>query len=553
MSQDKKAAKTDDDDKVVQSSAAQTDAVPCDWAYWVKPDSGGIKPAKVSIRSSRSSAAVTEQRPRSQSKDERPWRAGMKKTVSAPVVADEAKIVEKPLPEKPWRKNMRTDPKPAPEPEPDKPKHEERAWRHNMKKEKPAPEAPPVVAKKRHYDRKEVREFIRTKKLKEREEKAEKEKQEQLQKEMIKRRLTELDKLQKQITEADLKEFKRLGQAEKNLSEEGQTQLREKLLELTEQMKSRWRERQKHDNHDTHDNQNNASNTVPQLFVSSMKTNSVEKTELPPPSQPALLTADDQETGVMSLSEVSDATEIKSLSENPRNMSNKTNDSSKTWNERLNDVEDDNDDTKYRTVEKLRQSVNPTPLTDQVPERDTESKSEKLRLIVSEVFERHKSDLEYIKNMTDIDVPDTVAGEFVPRYPDILHTTPGSDHQDTAARAAATTVLSSSDSERPPQWIEVTKDNTDTDNDDGRVVRNQTNNLSATVYKKLPENQRSSLRSVNASFPGSSEPPIAASSPELGVQHNFINTVLKKYELPQQQSQVNNTSIPSNFAISEGL
>ena len=144
----------------------------------------------------------------------------------------------------------------------------------------------------------------------------------------------------------------------------------------------------------------------------------------------------------MSLSEVSDATEIKSLSENPRNHSNsnRSNDnsrnvslrtnSSRTWKDRLLNVADD--DTKYRSLERAENfslSQVPTPLTDEVPERDLSdakvSKSEKLRKIVSEVFDRHKSDLELIRNtVEDVDVPDTVISgpveDFVPRYPSIL-------------------------------------------------------------------------------------------------------------------------------------
>ena len=87
------------------------------------------------------------------------------KTASAPVVAAEENIVDKPLPEKPWRKNMRTEPKPA-EPEKPKPKPEERAWRNNMKKDQAKPQPQPVAVKKRHYDRKEVRDFIKMKKIK---------------------------------------------------------------------------------------------------------------------------------------------------------------------------------------------------------------------------------------------------------------------------------------------------------------------------------------------------------------------------------------------------
>ena len=59
----------------------------------------------------------------------------MRKAGVQPVVVEEKNIVEKPLPEKPWRSNMRTNPKPA-EPETvSKPTIEERAWRNNMKKD----------------------------------------------------------------------------------------------------------------------------------------------------------------------------------------------------------------------------------------------------------------------------------------------------------------------------------------------------------------------------------------------------------------------------------
>ena len=59
----------------------------------------------------------------------------MRKAGVQSVVVEEKNIVEKPLPEKPWRSNMRTNPKPA---EPEivfKPTVEERAWRNNMKKD----------------------------------------------------------------------------------------------------------------------------------------------------------------------------------------------------------------------------------------------------------------------------------------------------------------------------------------------------------------------------------------------------------------------------------
>ena len=120
--------------------------VTCDWAYWYVPETGGVKvrPAKVTIRSSRSRTSHLEAGPRLH--DEKPWRTGMKKGGSQPTVAEEKNIVEKPLPEKPWRSNMRTNPKPS-EPEPvSKPTVEERAWRNNMKKDKAKVEQniPPV-------------------------------------------------------------------------------------------------------------------------------------------------------------------------------------------------------------------------------------------------------------------------------------------------------------------------------------------------------------------------------------------------------------------------
>ena len=484
---------------------------------------------------------------------------------------------------------------------------------------------------------------------------------------MIKRRLEELDKLQKQISEADAKEFKKIGQAQQNLTEEGQRILREKLMELTEQMKNRWKERQSH--HD--DQQYSSKSSISEVeIVSSRK----ESSKNPPQIQPqSLLQVED--AGGISLSEVSDVTEIKSLSENPRNVSeaNKTNDSSRTWKERLQDVEV-NDDTKYRSldVEKLRQSKNPTPLTDEIPERDeSENKSQKLRQIVSEVFERHKNDLEYIRNtVDDIDVPDTPAvdlgQEFEPKFPTIL----SSAHD---PRPVPTSLLDSQetlDSEKPPQWMEVTKDNSEAENDDDldETKVNQATNLTSTVYKDLARQTQQSqlsdtsyiapakLTAVNqgpsaqltAVNPGPSaqltsaiqgpssvnpltpinqdgapplpsfklgptgnvassvlgqsshnltsketgaagplgpsahhltscepgplgpspqhltscepgplgpSPPVAASSPELvqagqvtGDKHNFMNSVLRKYQVPAP----NNTSIPSNLAISEG-
>ena len=516
------------------------------------------------------------------------------KTSSAPVLAAEENIVEKPLPEKPWRKNMRTEPKPAEPEEQTKPKQEERAWRNNMRKDKPKPQPQPVVTKKRHYDRKEVRDFIKMKKIKEKEEREEKERQENLRKEMVKRRLTELDKLQKQISEADAQEFKKLSQSEKNLSEEGQRVLRDKLIELTEQMKNRWRERQDAEPMEAQHvaEESSSGHVTPKVVITSRKSDSNpehSKSKSEPKESPHLH-LEVEDAGALSISEVSDATEIKSLSENPRNysysnqtnedsrnVSHKTNDSSRTWKDRLLDVA--NDDTKYRSLERaenLSLSQVPTPLTDEVPERDLSdsklSKSEKLRKIVSEVFDRHKTDLELIRNTVDnVDVPDTgLSGpveEFVPRYPSIL-SRPEPDLADPAPasipgpRPVPSSLSSSRHSEdtgasdQPPQWMEVTKEDTDHERVTPPVSGQAPGNLTATVYKSLPHpdpRPSSFLSSASANVLGTEpEPPVAVSSPEPGPvtkTNNAMGAVLRKYQLPAP----NNTSIPSNMAISEGM
>ena len=325
---------------------------------------------------------------------------------------------------------------------------------------------------------------------------------------MIKRRLDELDKLQKQISVADAKEFKKLGNSENHLSEEGQKQLREKLMELTEQMKTRWKE--------------SRVSSAPVLSVKetnqSKDENGKSKSNLLPEAA---------ETGVLSISEVSDATEIKSLSENPRNNLDKTNESSLTWNERL---MEDIDDTKYKSLNLVSKAskINPTTLTDEIPERDSDcSKSVRIREIVSQVFERHKSDLEYIRsNVSDVEVPNypTIPpGEkFEPKFPTILsnpfpkpvpNQLIGSDQSNSTA-----------DTEKAPVWIEVTKDQSDYD-DDGSAGKDVVNNLSATVYKGLPKSSdqvisNESFSDVNGiskkpSIVLSQEPPIAASSPEI--------------------------------------
>merc|ERR1711978_352019 len=84
-------------------------------------------------------------------------------------------------------------------------------WRVNMKKEVEPPKPISPVVKKRHYDRKEVRAYIKSKKAKEREEKEEKERQETIRKQLIKSRLSELEKIQKQTTESSSSELRSLG------------------------------------------------------------------------------------------------------------------------------------------------------------------------------------------------------------------------------------------------------------------------------------------------------------------------------------------------------
>ena len=56
-------------------------------------------------------------------------------------------------------------------------------------------------------------------------------------------------------------------------------------------------------------------------------------------------------------------------------------------------------------------------------------------------------------------------------------------------------------SERPPQWIEVTKENSDAENDvlDETKV-NQASNLSATVYKELAKHDQQLQLSDDSSY-----------------------------------------------------
>ena len=516
----------------------------CDWAYWYQPDTGSVTPAKVTVRSR--PAPHTGARQRSQNRiekslregtetatvtQEKPWRTGMKKTEKEAVVVAQDKIPDKAEPVKPWRANMRKEPRPVKAVEDVRPKTEERAWRNNMKKDKPAQNlSQPGPVRRRHYDRKEVRQFMKDKKVREKEENEEREKQESLNKEVVKRRLQELDKLQKQIAEADVRQLRNLGRTERKLTEEGQEALREKLMELTEQMKSRWRERDRPEN-EWRSNGLAPPASLPHRsnFSDKEVTGESQRNALRlAPVEPQQL----QESSVISMSEVSDATEIKSLSENPRNISSRTEEGSQMWRDRLagKDLEE-TVPTFYRQLEKPANV--PTPLTDELPVREN-SRSEKLRSIVKDVLDRHKSDIDFIRtNLKDVDIPDSLpllsGQEFLSKYPTILTTPPSLPELESRPRPVPSDFHmepsnDSHESENAPQWIDVTKENSD--------IQIEVNNLSATVYKKLPlEKDELALERKNED------------------KNTFMKTVVRKYEAPAP----NNTSIPSDMAISEGL
>merc|ERR1711974_141742 len=168
---------------------------------------------------------------------DKPWRVNMKNPTSSS--GEVSKTVEEVRPkkaEKPWRVNMKKEsstdketaskPDDIPQPEPGV-----RPWRANMKKSVEPSKPPSPVVKKRHYDRKEVREYMKSKRAKEREEKEEKEREEAIRKEVIKSRLNELEQVQRQITESSTSELRSLGgvKKEKKLSPEAEEALRMKL------------------------------------------------------------------------------------------------------------------------------------------------------------------------------------------------------------------------------------------------------------------------------------------------------------------------------------
>ena len=116
--------------------------------------------------------------------DVRPWRVNMK-----PPSANIEASIEVSIPEK---------------------KGSERPWRVNMKAAKGTPEnIKELVPKKPSYNRDEVRRFMLAKKKKDKEERMMIEKENMLKQELIKQRLIELEKLQKQIAETEIEASKK--------------------------------------------------------------------------------------------------------------------------------------------------------------------------------------------------------------------------------------------------------------------------------------------------------------------------------------------------------
>ena len=194
----------------------------------------------------------------------KPWRSNMK-----PPTSNDKPEPEKPpepkKPEKPWRVNMKPSDSGIHASVQVVEKQEKnepvRAWRTNMKTtvSKPQPEE---TRKKVHYDRESVRKFMKEKKRKEKVEKEELSRREAVRQEVIKQRLEELEKLRKQIAETEFskeRENPEEGREENGISNdgretdengkeglnrEGEEKLRQMLLELTNEMKAKWKTKQ---------------------------------------------------------------------------------------------------------------------------------------------------------------------------------------------------------------------------------------------------------------------------------------------------------------------
>ena len=484
--------------------------VECDWAYWYLPHTGTVRPARVTIRSrSRKIEESTEDKKSAgkDTNDDKPWRKFMRKPSKEPKEnksdkddrTTTAKVQEKPWrvnmknvtskadevtqpaedastkkAEKPWRVNMKkessTDKETGPtsdeipQPEPDV-----RPWRVNMKKTVEPLNPPAPVVKKRHYDRKEVREYMKSKRAKEKEEKEEKEREEAIRKAVIKSRLTELEQVQKQITESSSSELRSLGgvkEKEKKLSPEAEEALRLKLLELTEQMKEQWRARreEKRDREKSfslaeevyrkpsfeRDIDENNINIVSEQLDSSRKVSAKESLKVTNIMEEKLSLVESLPLQRSRLSSISDATEIRSLSDKlersdrsgerleksedpslslggPKGESSKVTD--EVWSQRLfggpvecpkvlNNLSNIANDV-------ARQQLS-TPLTDEVPERDLSDAEGRCRLVaVKEIYARHQEDLRRIKaqvNESEVDTtpPPVQPEQFSPRFPSII-------------------------------------------------------------------------------------------------------------------------------------
>ena len=83
-------------------------------------------------------------------------------------------------------------------------KEVERPWRANMKVVTTNHPKEAEIVKQPAYDREEIRKFMLAKKKREKDEKEKKEKDGILRQEMIKQRLSELEKLQKHITKTEI-------------------------------------------------------------------------------------------------------------------------------------------------------------------------------------------------------------------------------------------------------------------------------------------------------------------------------------------------------------
>ena len=436
------------------------EGVSCDWAYWYLPDTGAVRPARVTLRSTsrraegeageenKGNKENRESKPwrkfmkkpsTEESKDvveekdipkvpDKPWRTHMKKAVKAKPVEEEVSVKK---PEKPWRANMKpgsagVEEVLQPDPRPEEP--EVRPWRENMKKkiEPPKPVSPKV--KKRHYDRGEVKEYMKAKRAKEREEKEEREREEKVRKEVVRRRLAELEQLQRQITESSTspEELRRLGLeggGGEGLDPGAQEILRQKLLELTEQMKEQWRERrgargqvdqvEQVYRKDSIPTDGNNLHLVSEHLDSSRKVSNKESLKVTARAEEKLSMCESLPPArVADLSDLSDATEIRSISDKVERSGGEA-----RWGERLGEG---------RQMEELLPNNLSTPLTDEVPERDvSDSAGEGRREGRARVEEDLLRVREEVERRGVLPSPPALdSQDFVPNFPSVITTGP---------------------------------------------------------------------------------------------------------------------------------